>query len=235
MHSATFHLWKYYICTIKQKPCINNISFFIQKQPLRGVLQNKCSTTMIKTLEKCLRKNSFFSKVAGCRLATLLRMNSFSCCRTPSVGCICSWHFANKKANPGINSHDNFNNTYGKNVHEIKNKERSLLQNWVRGPSIAEIFKQFKLDSLLYSPRRNLFRIRSIYPSALLTCHMRFQWRLARHAIACWNTFSDYLLYSHCMPWLAKQIVERRCPQLWLEVFHQNHPDIRHDPESHFH
>ena len=37
--------------------------------------------------------------------------------------------FQTKKANPGINSHNNFNNTYGKNVHEIKNKERSLLQN----------------------------------------------------------------------------------------------------------
>ena len=67
----------YRICTIKQKPYINNLGFSIQKQPLRGVLQNRCSTTMIKTL-KCLRKNSFFSKVAGCRPATLLRMNSFT-------------------------------------------------------------------------------------------------------------------------------------------------------------
>ena len=33
---------------------------------------------MIKTLEKFLRTNSFFSKVAGCRPATLLRMNSFT-------------------------------------------------------------------------------------------------------------------------------------------------------------
>ena len=66
------------ICTIKQKPYINNLCFSIQKQSLRGVLQNRCSTTMIKTLEKCQRKNSFFSKVAGCRPATLLRMNSFT-------------------------------------------------------------------------------------------------------------------------------------------------------------
>ena len=33
---------------------------------------------MIKTLEKYLQKNPFFSKVAGCRPATLLRMNSFT-------------------------------------------------------------------------------------------------------------------------------------------------------------
>ena len=53
-------------------------SFYIQKQPLRIVLQNRCSTTMIKTLEKCLRKNSFFSAVVGCMPATLLRTNSFT-------------------------------------------------------------------------------------------------------------------------------------------------------------
>ena len=62
----------------KQKPYINNWSFPMQKQPLRGVLQNRCSTTMIKTLEKCLRKNSLSSKVAGCRPAILLRLNSFT-------------------------------------------------------------------------------------------------------------------------------------------------------------
>ena len=33
---------------------------------------------MIKTLEKCLQKNSFLSKIAGFRPATLLRMNSFT-------------------------------------------------------------------------------------------------------------------------------------------------------------
>ena len=38
----------------------------------------RCSTNMIKTLEKYLQKNPFFSKVAGCRPATLLRMNSFT-------------------------------------------------------------------------------------------------------------------------------------------------------------
>ena len=35
--------------------------------------------------------------------------------------------FQTKKSNPGINSDDNFNNIDGKKVHEIKNKERSLL------------------------------------------------------------------------------------------------------------
>ena len=62
----------------KQKPYINNWSFSMQKQPLRGVLENRCSTTMIKTLEKCLRKISLSSKVAGCSTKILLRLNSFT-------------------------------------------------------------------------------------------------------------------------------------------------------------
>ena len=85
---------------------------------------------MIKTLEKCLRKNSFFSKVAGCRPATLLKMNSFTGI-VEHLQLAASVHktFQTKKSNPGINSHDNFNNNDSKKVHEIKNKERSLLPN----------------------------------------------------------------------------------------------------------
>ena len=128
----------------------------MQKQPLRGVLQNRCSTTMIKTLEKCLRKDTFFSKVEGFRPATLLRMNSFS-------GIVehlfllntFSWlllfiTLSKQKVNPAIHSHDNFNNTYGKNVHVIKNKDRSLLQNWVSGSSIARLKFSYDLNQTLF-------------------------------------------------------------------------------------
>ena len=88
---------------------------------------------MIKKLEKFLRKNSFFSKVASYRPATLLTMNSFTGL-TEHIFLSSTFSLlllfitpSKQKANPRINSHDDFDYTYGKDVHEIKSKECNLL------------------------------------------------------------------------------------------------------------
>ena len=45
---------------------------------MRGVLQSRFCTLFVKNLEKYLQSSSLFFKVAGCRPAILLKMNSFT-------------------------------------------------------------------------------------------------------------------------------------------------------------